>query len=228
MPHNTLSDSLLAELRETIRKVKRMNLSDMHNRDSQLPVLGSCVMTWIPDGVTISGTMTTDETGVTLAGAEINLYRLDGLPGDATLELDPIVDQYDEPLTVWVYNATNELIRGPRYVLTYLTKSGARLIVPRTGMIGGRVVASIPAASWTGVSDCDEYTLGSGEIELFSKATAGVYVPVLDTGDERVLVDVFNPGDAAIETGKFIWAEANSDGEFVVVVEPCNDTCEPA
>lgn len=136
MPHNTLSDSLLAELRETIHKVKRMNLSDMHNKDTWAQRPGSALLAWLPEGTTIPAMeyAIPPEDGGTIYGEELALYSTNGLPGDATIIIEPILEG-SSPIKQWIYNVTKLAVSGPQYVLTHQLKSGVRVIAIQSSRV---------------------------------------------------------------------------------------------
>ena len=114
----TLGPELLRDIRWTIDRVKRMVGGDLRDDDRKPPLAPDDYIVKTPEeGIP-------PRSGTTVYGEDCDVYKLVGDVTSGELEMEAVTD-----FSLMVYNVSNEIVEGSKYVATSLLKSGVRYVV---------------------------------------------------------------------------------------------------
>lgn len=120
----TLSPKFIEEAAWAIEQVKRLMKGSLQDAEKDLHNAPDDVIVMTPAGGIAA------RSGTTCYGEDCNRYKItDTDITDGEITLTALVDGSSNPLTVEVFNLSNEAVGGSRYVVTARLKSGHRYVV---------------------------------------------------------------------------------------------------
>lgn len=120
----TLSPEFVRQVAWAIEQIRRMRPGELRGDVPDVAQAPDDVVVMTPVG----GIAARD--GTTCYGEDCATYRItDSDITDGEITLEAIVDGNSDPLTVEVYNLSNEAVEGSKYVVTSRLKSGHRYVV---------------------------------------------------------------------------------------------------
>lgn len=120
----TLSPEMIREIASMIDRFRRLLPGELRGDVAEPAQAPDDVVVMTPTGGIAA------RSGTTCYGEDCEIYRIvDTDFSDGEITLEAIVDGNDDPLTLTVYNLSNEAVGGDRYVVTSRLKSGHRFVV---------------------------------------------------------------------------------------------------
>jgi hypothetical protein len=95
-------------------------------------------------------------------------------------------------------------------------------------MLHGRTTEQIPSADWGTVGDyadaCQELTLGSGTVHVFTESAAGVLVPQKYADDSAVEMTAYNTMEL-VDSNKGVSLVRDRHNRWILTIDPCTLAC---